>query len=63
MLSLHHWPGMTTAFLVALLTEEGCLACKDCFAFKQDDDGPELNYNWENAPSFDLCQAYKPPII
>jgi hypothetical protein len=25
MLSLHHWPGMTTAFLVALLTEEGCL--------------------------------------
>jgi hypothetical protein len=26
MLSSHHWPRMTTAFLVANLTEEGCLA-------------------------------------
>jgi hypothetical protein len=57
MLSSHHWPGMTTVFLVALLTEEGCLACK------QDDNGPKPKYNWENAPSLDLLQAYKPPII
>jgi hypothetical protein len=48
MLSLHHWPGMTTAFLVLLLTEEGKVACKDCFAFKDGKNAPEPGYDWED---------------
>jgi hypothetical protein len=62
MLASHHWPGMTTAFLMMLLTEEGKKACKDCFAFK-DEDGPKPDYNWESVPSVNIRQAYKPPII
>jgi hypothetical protein len=47
MLSSHHWPGMTTAFLVLLLTEEGKEACKDCFAFQDGEDAPEHAMNWD----------------
>jgi hypothetical protein len=44
MLASHHWPGMTMAFIVMLLTEEGKLACKDCFAFKgKDAPAPEYD--------------------
>jgi len=63
MLSSHHWPGMTTAFLVLLLTEEGKLVCKDCFAFKDGKNAPEPGYDWDKAPLLNICQAYKPPII
>jgi hypothetical protein len=63
MLSSHHWPGMTTAFLVMLLTTEGKLACKDCFAFKDGDDAPDPDYDWDRAPSLNIRKAYKPPII
>jgi hypothetical protein len=62
MLASHHWPGMTTAFLMMLLTEEGNKACKDCFAFK-DEDGPKPDYNWESVPLVNIRQVYKPPII
>ena len=63
MLSSHHWPGMTTAFLVLLLTKEGKEACKDCFAFKDGEEGPEPDYEWDAAPSLNVDKAYKPPII
>ena len=63
MLSSHHWPGMTTAFLLLLLTKEGKEACKDCFAYKDGEDAPEPNYDWDEAPSLNINKAYKPPII
>jgi hypothetical protein len=44
MQSLHHWLGMTTAFLVLLLMKEGKEACKDCFAFQDGEDAPEPDY-------------------
>jgi hypothetical protein len=62
MLASHHWPGMTMAFLVMLLMEEGKLACKDCFAFKGKD-APAPEYDWDAAPSLNPHKAYKPPII
>jgi hypothetical protein len=54
---------MTTAFLVLLLTKEGKEACKDCFAFKDGEEGPEPDYEWDAAPSLNVDKAYKPPII
>jgi hypothetical protein len=63
MLSSHHWPGMTTAFLVMLLTKEGKEACKDCFAFQEGEDALEPDYKWDVAPSLNIHKAYKPPII
>jgi hypothetical protein len=63
MLSSHHWPGMTTAFLVMLLMKEGKEACKDCFAFQEGEDAPEPDYKWNVAPSLNIHKAYKPPII
>jgi hypothetical protein len=54
---------MTTAFLVLILTEEGNVACKDCFAFKDGENAPEPGYDWDKPPSLNICQAYKPPII
>jgi hypothetical protein len=63
MLSSHHWPGMTTAFLVLLLTKEGKEACKDCFTFQDGEDAPEPDYKWDAAPSLNIHKAYKPPII
>ena len=63
MLSSHHWPGMTTAFLVLLLTKEGKEACKDCFAFQDGEDAPEPDYKWDAAPSLNIHKVYKPPII
>jgi hypothetical protein len=49
MLSSHHWPGMTTAFLVLLLMKKGKEACKDCFAFQDGEDAPESDYKWDAA--------------
>jgi hypothetical protein len=54
---------MTTAFLVLLLTKEGKEACKDCFAFKDGEEGLEPDYEWDAAPSLNVDKAYKPPII
>jgi hypothetical protein len=62
MLASHHLPGMTTAFLLKLSTEEGQHACNDCFAYKYGD-GPQPDYNWESVPLVNIRQAYKPPII
>jgi hypothetical protein len=39
------------AFLVMLLTEEGKLACKDCFAFKGKD-APAPEYDWHQGRDF-----------
>ena len=63
MLSSHHWPGMTTAFLLLLLTKEGKEACKDCFAFKDGEDAPEPDCDWDLAPSLNTHKARKPAII
>jgi len=35
-------------------------ACKNCFA---NDNCEEPDINWDNAPTFDPCNVYTPPIL
>jgi len=60
MLSLHHWPGMGFAFLVALLSPRGREICKDCF---MEEDAPDPVDDWSDDPGLDLDNVYNPPSL
>jgi hypothetical protein len=60
MLSSHHWPGMAFAFLLVILSNKGKEITKDCF---QEEDAPELDFDWMTAPGMDYNNVYHPPVL